>query len=69
MKLLVDNQPYGNTWTDEEKEAEVERLKLEQGVQGSGRAGAYHAKQENLKQVWKKVRMMKVQSRTHGSTG
>ena len=32
LETSVD-QLYGDTWTDEEKEAEVERLKLEQGVQ------------------------------------
>ena len=32
IETSVD-QLYGDTWTDEEKEAEVEKLKLEQGIQ------------------------------------
>ena len=32
LETSVD-QLYGDTWTDEEKEAEVEKLKIEQGIQ------------------------------------
>ncbi len=74
IETSVD-QLYGDTWTEEEKEAEVEKLKAEQGIQDMKEpavnmtAGDFHADLEGGESDEGKSRTANVQDEPQGVPG